>query len=310
MPDQTPDGTHDQLQAALNALAGHNGTSIVGYEDLRSELAREGVSFHSSPVAALSDAGWMEVAPGKWARWPRTLANRTALILEATGTPMTSEDLMPLVGSASQSSLRQYLQLDGRFKRLDKQGRFALRTWEGEEYTGIVGAIRRRIREGNGQASRTTIAEDLPRLFGVSRTSVYAYLSSDLFEIVGDAVTEAPTQTYDPPDISNRDDIVPLGGLTAQRIQVTARNLVGYSFHIPWSIASQNSIKPEMSLKVPVIWRGEPTEFLATVIWRWSSISRTVDIGRLRKALLANDVQAGDTLLIAPATDRCLVNPT
>ena len=308
MADQVTDSTNSQLQAALNALADTSDIDVFESEELSSMMAPLDETIVVSIPSALSDAGWKEVAPGKWARWPRTLANRAALILEATETPMTSEELLTIVGSASQSSLRQYLQLDGRFKRLDKEGRFALRTWEGEEYAGIVGAIRNRIQEGNGQASRTAIAEELPKLFGVSRTSVHAYLASDLFEIAGDVVTETPVKTYDPPDISKRADVVALGGLTAQRLQVTSRHLMGYSFHIPWSIASQNGIQPEMSLRVPVIWNGEPSEFQATVIWRWSSISRTVDIGRLRKALLANDVQADDMLLIAPAVGHCLVN--
>jgi Bacterial RNA polymerase, alpha chain C terminal domain/Sigma-70, region 4 len=95
---------------------------------------------------------------GGWLPLRRTIPDRAEQLIRYAGVPMLAETLCGSVGCESERSLRQRLLEDSRFKRISRQGHFALREWpQYDEYTGIADEIAEEIeRQGGGCKASAT----------------------------------------------------------------------------------------------------------------------------------------------------------
>ena len=61
--------------------------------------------------------------------------------------------------------------------------RWGLVEWIDDKYEGIAAEIIQRIEEGGGATKLNRLLDELPRLFGVSKISVRAYVSTSQFVV-------------------------------------------------------------------------------------------------------------------------------
>jgi hypothetical protein len=150
-------------------------------EVVKEELNRAGISekYH---VAWMAEHGAFLPIDGGWLPLVRTIPDRAEQLLRYGGVPMLAETLYGLVGCESERSLRQRLLDDGRFKRISRQGHFALREWaQYDEYTGIAAEIVEEIERQGGSARPQHIIDALSVRYGVKPNSVAQYLSAPMF---------------------------------------------------------------------------------------------------------------------------------
>ena len=118
---------------------------------------------------------------------------RTKAALLSIGVPATREEIAELCG-LSISRVGSYLSGFTGVVRADKS-RWGLSEWIDDEYEGIEAEIIQRIDEGGGVTSTNRLIEELPRKFGVSASSVSAYLQRPTFSVRGNHVTLADDST-------------------------------------------------------------------------------------------------------------------
>lgn len=104
---------------------------------------------------------------------------RTKAALLAIGTPATREEIGELCG-LDPAKIGSYLSSFPNVVRADKS-RWGLSEWIDDEYEGIEAEIIQRIEEGGGVTTTNRLVKELPEKFGVSPSSVNAYLQSPKF---------------------------------------------------------------------------------------------------------------------------------
>lgn len=104
---------------------------------------------------------------------------RTKAALLAIGTPATREEIAELCG-LDPAKIGSYLSSFPNVVRADKS-RWGLSEWIDDEYEGIEAEIIQRIEEGGGITTTNRLVKELPAKFGVSASSVNAYLQSPKF---------------------------------------------------------------------------------------------------------------------------------
>ena len=104
---------------------------------------------------------------------------RTKAALLAIGTPATREEIAELCG-LDPAKIGSYLSSFPNVVRADKS-RWSLSEWIDDEYEGIEAEIIQRIEEGGGVTTTNRLVKELPAKFGVSASSVNAYLQSPKF---------------------------------------------------------------------------------------------------------------------------------
>ncbi len=122
------------------------------------------------------------VADEGWLPKLRNIPDRVEQILRYRGMPVQAEELYILADCESERSLRNRLLEDKRFKKISRQGHFALSEWpQYEEYSGIAEEIAEEIEKQGGSAKSEVLIEELSKRYGVSPNSVYQYLSAPMF---------------------------------------------------------------------------------------------------------------------------------
>ena len=172
--------------------------------------------------------------------------------------------------------------------------RWGLREWIDDEYEGITGEILQRIREGGGVASVASLFEELPRKFGVSPSSVRAYLGTPQFEVYEDEVREAKTPEFHllPLEevISGRDE----HGHPFWNFLTENRYFGGHSLSgVPYEIAAALGCQAGKSIRVPITNPDSCRDL--SVSWRLAS-STKASIGYLSDPLTRLGASAGDTV--------------
>jgi hypothetical protein len=247
-------------------------------------------------VEFLSDSGrWRDIGEGWLVRWDGPLQAKAERVLKLTGVPMTPDELISAIGHGSAGALKN--QRGDRLIRVDKHFRLALPEWGLEEYEGIVPEIRQRIERGGGVARKTAIIEEFTRSFGVSVTSVETYLSLPIFEVSGDEVRLGGDLTFVP-----RSPAVVSGAIETifgwgERHVVSEASYKGYSFGMSAHVCWANGLRPGDDLLVPLTG----SLLCASVIWRTTNLSGTVDVGRVRQWLIGHRVSIGSEVLICPS---------
>ena len=292
--------TQTTVARTLNDAAGDQW--LIRTEDLMSAL--DGFANPESVARFLSETGaWRDIGDGWLIRWDGPLHAKAERVLHLVGKPMTPAEMIEKIGSGSEGSIKNNQGTS--LVRIDKQFRLALPEWGYEEYEGITTEIIQRIERGGGIASRAAMLDEFTRSFGVSVSSIVAYLKLPIFDVDDDAVrlADAPGFIPRPPSTTNDAIHVPEGW--GERHQVTERTMKGYSFHIDPHIAWANGIRPNDDLLVAV---NNSPSYAASVIWRGTNLSGKVDVGRLRQWLADHEVGPGAKILVCPTPDGVTVH--
>ena len=318
----------DRQSKALRWLAGYvyDGNWIYRGKGGRSHLARMlgnlvgdewlistedllgGLDPSVNPSAAIgffSESGrWRDIGDGWFVRWDGPIQAKAERVLRLTCRPMAPDDLIEAIGHGSATSLKN--QYKPSLVRVDKQFRLALREWGYEEYEGITTEIEQRIDRGGGIASVSAMIEEFVSDFGVKEGSVRAYLEVGPYLISGDEVRRLANRGYTPSSVSGRQHAIPIREKWGQRFTVSDTNLKGYSFGLDRDIAAHNGLQPDDSLVVPATHSGSIVGE-ASLIWRLTNISGTVDVGRLSSVLKELGIDAGEEIVIVATPESCAV---
>ena len=266
------------------------------------------LSLHVHPDVALSfivNIGqWRDIGDGWLVRWDGAIQHKAERVLRLTCRPMTPEELIQAVGHGSVGSLKN--QHGSTLIRIDKEFRLALREWGYEEYEGITTEIGQRIDRGGGIASVSAILEEFVSDFGVKEGSVRAYLEAGPYIISGDEVRHLANRGYTPSSVAGRQHAIQIGDKWGQRFIVSDANLKGYSFNLDRDIAAHNGLQPDDSLVVPAT-HASTVVGEASLIWRLTNISGTVDVGRLSSVLSGLGIGEGDEIVIMATPESCAV---
>ena len=283
-------------------------SDLIGDEWLiETEFLIDGLDISVRPEIALNSlietGQWRDIGDGWLIRWDGAIQHKAERILRLTCRPMTPEELIEAIGHGSVGSLKN--QHGSTLIRIDKRFRLALREWGHEEYEGITTEIEQRIDRGGGVASLSAMLEEFPT-FGVKEGSVRSFLEVGPYIISGDEVRRLANRGYTPSNVSGRQHAIEIGNNWGQRFTVSDDNLKGYSFGLDRDIAAHNGLQPDDSLVVPATHAGSVVGE-ASLIWRLTNISGTVDVGRLSSVLKELGIAEGDEIVIVATPQSCTV---
>ncbi|GAA1568577.1 hypothetical protein GCM10009742_08350 [Kribbella karoonensis] len=105
-----------------------------------------------------------------------------AAVLSIEGGPLTLETLFERVGRGSIGNLRNQLNSDRRFHKVDIE-HWALTSWGLDSYTNIRAEIGKLIEQAGGELGLAVIVDSLVGRFGVSASSVNVYAGSAPYEL-------------------------------------------------------------------------------------------------------------------------------
>ena len=226
---------------------------------------------------------------GKLALRDTSKAKAKAALL-AIGRPATKEEIGDLSGLRPDRAGAQLSLLNG-VVRADKT-RWGLAEWIDDEYEGIPAEIIQRINEDGGTTRLNRLLEELPRMFGVSKASVRAYLDTPAFRVEHGWVSTADDHGLLLGRLEDVIDGYDDGGDPYWEFEIEDRHLDGYSLHgIPYELAV--ALNCEFGGKSAAsVRRPEGCQDIS-VIWRKTSMHGP-EIGRLGPALAAIGAQGGD----------------
>lgn len=226
-------------------------------------------------------------------------AHVKAAVLEI-GRSATKEEIAVLVGMTT-GRVGAHLSVIPSIARADKD-RWGLVEWIDDVYEGITAEIIQRINEDGGATRLERLLEELPRMFGVSETSVRVYARTPYFEIRNGYVSVATE-----PRISLRelDDVV--DGRTEQGVPywtfgVEDRYFDGYSIApFPPELARELGCEPNGYVSAEVDY--PPGASAVSVSWPLAS-STGASVGRIGDALRRLDVKVGDRVRLLVAGQK------
>ncbi|MEV6417981.1 sigma factor-like helix-turn-helix DNA-binding protein [Kribbella sp. NPDC051718] len=105
-----------------------------------------------------------------------------AALLSIEGGPLTIEVLLERANRGSLGNLRNQLNADSRFHKVDVE-HWALASWGMDSYSNIRAEIGKLLNQGGGEAPLTSVVESLVERFGVSPASVNVYAGSAPYEV-------------------------------------------------------------------------------------------------------------------------------
>lgn len=170
--------------------------------------------------------------------------------------------------------------------------RWGLVEWIDDVYEGVANEIQQRIDEDDGATRVERVLDELPRLFGVSETTVRAYLNAPQFEVANGWVRRADVSALQlrPLDdaINGRDG----QGRPWWSFQVKPEYFRGYSAAgLPPEIARELGCPPNGSVEVRL---AEPSDCRPlSLIWRLTSLTGP-SLGYLSRPLERLGAQPGD----------------
>ena len=215
---------------------------------------------------------------------------RAKAALLSIGRPATKEEIGELSGLRPDRAGAQ-LSLLPDVVRADKY-RWGLTDWVDDEYEGIPAEIIQRINEDGGTTRLNRLLEELPRMFGVSKSSVRAYLDTPAFRVEHGWVSTADDHGM---LLGRLEDVINGyndSGDPYWEFEIEDRHLDGYSLHgVPYELAV--ALNCEFGGKSAArVRRPEGCQDIS-VIWRKTSMHGP-EIGRLGPSLAAIGAQGGD----------------
>lgn len=225
--------------------------------------------------------------------------SRIAAALKRIGRPASKGEIAEAAGIDSESRISATLSGLPGVVRADKE-RWAFTAWVDDPYDGIAGEISQRIDANSGSVAVASILEELPRRFGVSESSVQAYLQTPAFVVEDGFASRAEPGAFEAAPPSKWSDAFRHDELWGQRLRVEQRHLDGYSMKVRFDIAFANGLRPGNDLRVPAVG----TSSVASVIWRAHDASRAIDVGRISDALVTLGLEPGQYVVVCPSPQR------
>ncbi|MXW94412.1 MAG: hypothetical protein F4110_01275 [Acidimicrobiaceae bacterium] len=232
----------------------------------------------------------------RWVGWhrlsehvaPRATARaRVKAALLKIGAPATKAELAQ-EGGMTERQVGGALSSIASVARATKD-RWGLREWIDDIYEGIPAEIIQRINEDGGSTRLNRVLDELPRLFNVSESSVWAYLNTPAFRVEHGWVTEATESDFQVGPLVDVVDGFTDEGDPYWTLEVAQRYLRGYSLHgVPPEIALALGCTFGDRTTVPVLYPDSCQDI--SVIWRKTSMHGP-EIGRLSDALQALGTQ-------------------
>lgn len=228
--------------------------------------------------------------------------SRVAASLKRLGRPATKAEIAVDAGISNESRIGSTLSGLSGVVRADKD-RWAFATWIDDTYDGIAGEINQRIDANSGSVAVASLLEELPRRFGVSESSVHAYLQTPAFVVEKGFVSHSEPGAFEAAPPSKWSDAFRHEGLWGQRLRVEQRHLDGYSIKVRFDIAFANGLRPGSDLRVPVVG----TSSWASVIWRAHDASRGIDVGRISDLLAMLGIEPGQYVVVCPSPQKVVL---
>jgi len=291
----------DQLASLKDRLAEHADENRLLTEEVVKEVVGDLFTSESARDAHLTKFGLIQIC-GFWGL-SDVRQVRIAAALRTIGRPATKAEIGELVGLSERQVAAQAGATPG-VVRADMT-RWGFEEWVDDAYDGIVGEIEQRLDENNGEVRYDALIAELEQ-FGLKKSSINSNLQSDAYLWKDGVVRRNPTN-YKPRLLADRRDVVwdnELSGdkLCGQRIVLTEQNFKGFALSIGFEIAYENGLRPNDNLMVP--FEGS-NGLEVSVIWRPTTLSRTMDVNRVADPLTAAGFSPGDTVLVF-ATPECV----
>jgi hypothetical protein len=138
--------------------------------------------------AALSLLGTFRRFGDTLAVWKGSVVDKAVRVLAILGRPATPAEILEVIAEGhAERSLRNRLFDDPRLMRVSKN-RWALRSSDLEEYSGVADEIAEEIERQGGRASLSHLVDVLTSTFGIAEGSVRAYSQTPRFVIESGAV--------------------------------------------------------------------------------------------------------------------------
>ena len=291
---------HDSLVKLLEEQSDHFG--LVGSSKIQDPLD----SFFLAETdrdAFLGDVLNIRKFGDYWCK--DTKRNQAVAALLSIGCPTTKEEISVLMDDYAINKVGSLLSSIDGIVRADRD-RWGLEEWVEDEYTGIVDEIHQRLEEDGGTTTVHRLITEIPAQFGVSEASVRSYLSTDAFEIGNGMVSIADTSEFSPKAPSSVSRSVSTSEGWGQVMSLTRRNFEGQSLGVSFDLAYANGLRPNDDLEVEI---GGTSE-IGTLIWRPTTTSRRIDVGRLSRALRSLGFEPGDQIAVVPTRNQIiLLNP-
>ena len=219
---------------------------------------------------------------------------RVKVALLVIGRPATREELGALCGT-DPARVGSLLSGIASVVRADKK-RWGLAEWVEDEYEGIPAEIVQRIEEDGGATRLDRLVEELPRLFGVTESSVRSYVATSKFLLRDGYVSVADESTISLRPLADAVHGYTLDGRPYWRFKVEARYFDGYSLAgVPPEIVSALGCGPDDRISVPV---SDPAGCgPVSVGWRLASTTGT-DVGYLSEPLRRLGAGPGEHVLL------------
>jgi hypothetical protein len=242
---------------------------------------------------------------GRHVVWRGSLADKAASVLSATGEPMTMLALHECVGlECNPRSLAGQVQGDPRIIRRGKE-HYGLRSWGGEEYTGILEELEQALEREGGRIDLEKTVETFVATFGVSAQSVRSYAADRRFVRNGDGSLSLRTDADPPPNPRGRPlvetrGVFLLDGVWHLRVEVDHDLLRGSGRPLATGAAVAAGLEPDLTLGFDY--------GAGSVTFSWSGSQP--NIGSLRATALAQGCAEGDMLflpLAGPEPRQCRV---
>ena len=223
----------------------------------------------------------------------RTHAVKAIAALGAVGRPLDFDEIHVLAGfDIPPRSLQNAMFSDRRLMRRGKDS-YGLRTWGGEEYSGIVQELEQAIERAGGQVDLDEVVERFVREFGVTEVSVRAFAKDQRFVLRADRRlamrgAEDPDVNVVHVPIEMTAGTVRLDGVWHLRYEVDADVLRGSGGAARKGVAQAVGLEP--GLMIGTEFDGGPVTF------SWRNVQPS--IGSVRAIALHHSCTAGDLLLI------------
>lgn len=230
---------------------------------------------------------------GRFALRDTGKARAKAALLDI-GRPATREEIAEVSG-LNPDRVDGQLSVIPTVARADKT-RWGLAEWIDDVYEGIPAEIIQRINEDGGATSLYRLIDELPRLFGVSESSVRAYVGTLQFTLRDGYVSLADGSSITLRDLNDVIDGRDINGSPYWTFVVENRYFAGYSLvGFPPEIASELGCKPNGSTHALVDHPADCRDL--SVIWRLSSATGA-SLGYLAEPLRRLGVNGGDRVRV------------
>lgn len=286
-------GRIDEATKGVLAIADPHGLLPSGAEGALANffcIPDEALDFLQSAAGIVELSGYLAVRDSQ--------RSRVAAALRRLGRPATKGEIATEAGVDDDQRVGSTLSALPGIVRADKE-RWALAEHVDDPYGGIAAEINQRIDANFGSCAVAPLLHELPQRFGVTESSVQAYLKTPAFVVESGFVRRADPGTYEAAHPSKWSDVFARNGFWGQRVRVESRHFEGYSLRVRFDVAYANGLRPDDDLKVPVHGDGA----VVSVIWRAHDAARAIDVGRVADVLAALGIDAGMQVLVTPTRD-------